>query len=431
MKTYSAKEPPPPAEERDFPMEVRHKKLASVTIYQTQNRGAKMYTVAYPLDGKRELKMRREFEDAFSLAQRIALELGDGAADVLTLSGGERFRYERAIEILTPLGLDLDFAAARFAEASKLAGGPEYLVEAARFFDETKKSAPPTKMVADVVAELMENRRSNGKSELYLRDMRVRLEQRFAGAFHVPISSISTSDIEKFLDDVKGRPRTKKNFLTLIGTLFEFAKSRGYLVESHPVISKVQFSAEDVGDIEIFTPEEMSALLAAAKPALVPVLAIAAFAGLRSEEIKKLEWPQVKLEDKHIEVLARNAKTRNRRVVPISENLRLWLLPHRQNTGRVFPFANLAIQFGKLSKKSGIVWKKNGLRHSYISYRVAKVGSAEKVALEAGNSAPVIHRNYLRMVSKPKANQWFSIKPAPSANIIQLPPKSGMVAATP
>ena len=167
-------------------MEVRHKKSASVMIYRTVNRGEPILPVSYQKEGKRELKMRRDFEDAFALAQQIALELGDGASDVLVLSGTERFEYERAIEIVSPFGLSLDLAASRFAEASKLTGGPEYLVEAARLFYETKKAAPPPKMVADVVAELMENRRSNGKSALYLRDIRVRLEQRFAGAFCPP-----------------------------------------------------------------------------------------------------------------------------------------------------------------------------------------------------------------------------------------------------
>ena len=429
MKTYSAKEPPPPAEERQFPMELRHKKSASVMIYQTRNRGTRMYTVACLVDGKRQLKMRRDFEEAFSLAQEIALELGEGASDVLTLSGRDRFAYQRAIETLSPLGLDLDFAATRLAEASKLAGGPEFLVEAARFYAEAKKATPAPKMVADVVAELIGNRRSNGKSELYLRDLRVRLEQRFAGAFRVPIASISTSDVEKFLDDVKGRPRTKKNYLTIIGTLLQFAKSRGYLPDSHPGISKVQFNAESTGEIQIFTTEEMSALLAAAKPTLIPALAVCAFAGLRSEEVKRLEWSQVNIEEKHIVVSARNAKTRNRRIVPIPENLRLWLLPYSKCAGRVFPFVNLAIQFGKLSMDSGIPWKKNALRHSYISYRVAKVQSAEKVALEAGNSARVIRTNYLKMVTKAKANQWFSIKPAPSNNIIPLDLNASKAAA--
>lgn len=97
------------------------------------------------------MKNRRNFEDAFTYAQQIASERGESAADVLTLSGADRFEYERAIEIVSPFGLTLDHAVSRFAEASKLAGGPEYLVEAARLLYETKKSAPPPRMVEDVV----------------------------------------------------------------------------------------------------------------------------------------------------------------------------------------------------------------------------------------------------------------------------------------
>jgi hypothetical protein len=162
-------------------------------VSSTANRGEPIFPIAYQKEGERELKMRRQFEDAFALAQQVALELGEGASDVVILSGTERFEHERAVEISSPLGLSLDHMALRFAEASKQAGGPEYVVEAARLFFETKKASPPPKMVADVVAELIENRRANGKSALYLRDMRVRLEQRFAGAFHGPISSVGIS----------------------------------------------------------------------------------------------------------------------------------------------------------------------------------------------------------------------------------------------
>jgi integrase len=428
-KTYTAKEAPPAAADRVFPMEIRHKKSAGVTIYQALNRGTPMYTIAYRLKGKRTQTMRKDFTEAFTMAQQVALQLGEGAADVLTLSGRDRFAYERAMEALSPLGVDLDFAMTRLVEASNLAGGLDHLVEAARFYAETKKAAPPPMMVADVVAELIENRRSNEKSELYIRDLRVRLAKRFAGAFQLPISSITTSDIEKFLHDIKRASRTKKNFLSAIGTLFNFAKNRGYLTDNHPCISKVQFNAESVREIKIFSPEEMAALLTTAKAELVPAMAIGAFAGIRSEEIKKLEWPEVKLEENHIEVLACIAKTGQRRLVPVSENLRQWLLPYRKSSGRVFPFANLAIQFEMLSRKSGIDWKKNGLRHSYISYRVAEVDSAEKVALEAGNSTTVIRRNYLHMVTKAKSEQWFAIKPVLSDNIIQMPGTGIKVAA--
>jgi hypothetical protein len=40
-------------------------------------------------------------------------------------------------------------------------------------------------------------------------------------------------------------------------------------------------------------------------------------------------------------------------------------------------------------------WKKNALRHSYISYRVAECADVARVVDESGNSPAVIKSNYL------------------------------------
>jgi integrase len=418
-KTYSAKEPPPPPEEREFPMEVRHKKAASVTLYESPNRGTMMYTVAYPFDGRRQRKMRRNFEDAFALAKEIALKMADGALNVLTLEGRERFVYERAVELAGTTKMDLDVLVLRAVEAANIIGGPDHLIEAARLYQSQRRGVVH-KMVSEVITELIENRRSNGASQLYLRDLRVRLENRFAVAFRVPISSITTGDIQRFLDGLKCKQRTKKNFLTTIGTLFSFAKNRGYVHEMHPGISRVEFKSAGTAKIEIFSVAEIETLLNNARQELVPVLAIGAFAGLRSEEIKRLEWTGVHFGERFIEVGADIAKNRVRRIVPMSDNLCRWLLPYRRSTGRVYTFSNLAIQFAKLAKAVNTPWRKNGLRHSFISYRVAKTENVEKVALEAGNSSAVIRSNYLKMVTGAQGRRWFSIKPPSAQKIIRL-----------
>ena len=54
-------------------------------------------------------------------------------------------------------------------------------------------------------------------------------------------------------------------------------------------------------------------------------------------------------------------------------------------------------------------WRKNALRHSFISYRLAETQNAHKVAIEAGNSENIIFKNYRELVTEKKANAWFSI----------------------
>jgi hypothetical protein len=56
-------------------------------------------------------------------------------------------------------------------------------------------------------------------------------------------------------------------------------------------------------------------------------------------------------------------------------------------------------------------WKKNGLRHSFISYRVAAVQDVAKVSLEAGNSPQMIFKHYRELVRPKEAEEWFEIKP--------------------
>ena len=54
---------------------------------------------------------------------------------------------------------------------------------------------------------------------------------------------------------------------------------------------------------------------------------------------------------------------------------------------------------------------KNGLRNSFISYRLAILHDTARVALEAGNSPQVIFGHYRELVTPEAATAWFSVKP--------------------
>ena len=129
-------------------------------------------------------------------------------------------------------------------------------------------------------------------------------------------------------------------------------------------------------------------------------------------ELSRLDWNAVDLERGIIEVRAGQAKTASRRIIPISDNLRQWLEPLNR-TGSVVPDPDLYRQVTALAKKLGIQWPRNVLRHSYISYRIAEVKSAEQVALEAGNSPAIIFKHYRELATEDEAEKWFSIVPQP------------------
>ena len=86
---------------------------------------------------------------------------------------------------------------------------------------------------------------------------------------------------------------------------------------------------------EVFTPDELRAMLDHTRPMLTPWLVIAAFAGLRSAEILRLDWSDVNLDRKLITVDATKAKTAARRVVPLCDAAVAWLKPYAKAQGRI------------------------------------------------------------------------------------------------
>jgi integrase len=167
---------------------------------------------------------------------------------------------------------------------------------------------------------------------------------------------------------------------------------------------------EEKAPVSIFTPEQIASLLTKADATLRPFIALGAFAGLRTAELQRLDWSEIDLDRGFITVAASKAKTRRRRLVPISDNLKLWLTPIRQTSGPIC--VHVCAQHAAREKCEGFKWAKNGLRHSFISYRLAILHDTARVALEAGNSPQVIFSHYRELVTPEAAKEWFDVKPS-------------------
>ncbi len=75
-----------------------------------------------------------------------------------------------------------------------------------------------------------------------------------------------------------------------------------------------------------------------------------------------------------------------------------------------------------IRRNTGIVWKNNGPRNSYISYRSKITGKVVDVADEAGNSPAKIERHYrAKSVVLETAQAWFNVMPPTDENIVQMP----------
>jgi Site-specific recombinase XerD len=272
--------------------------------------------------------------------------------------------------------------------------------------------------VADLVAELLAAKRKDGRSDIYLRDLRNLLAIFSRDFGNRSIAGITVEELDNWLRALPGSPKTRTNFRTNVGVLFSYA-ARRRMIDSNPVLHTAKPKLPD-NPPEIFTVDELRALLQAANrgaPDVVPMLTIGAFAGLRDAEIKRLDWSEVDLSRGHIEVKAAKAKSARRRIIPIQPNLAEWLRPYAALKGSVVPEGARG-KLDRVCKAAGLSrWPNNGLRHSYASYRLAAIHDAPRVASELGHTSPqMLYSTYRELVLPEEAERYWKLIPDGKTN---------------
>ena len=277
----------------------------------------------------------------------------------------QSIEYASAKQTLKPFGIPLMSAVSTVAKAVKLVGDLSNVIAAAKFFTARNRTVT-AKRVADAVAELIAIKESRGASLPYIQTLRSRLN-RFAAAFQKGMGNVTTANIQAWLDSEKFQPVNYDGFRLGLNLLFKFGIARGYCIDN-PVeqIERVKATA---GETEIYTPQEIGKLLAAASPEFLPCLAIGAFAGLRSAEIERLEWSDIDFRSKHITVGAKKSKTASRRVVPIQDNLAAWL--------------------ARCGEQKGMVWRGT---HDRFHDAQQKTADAARPEMETERAAPLLRK---------------------------------------
>ena len=398
-------------------VKVIQKNGISVRIRPTLKDGTTYFVVDYRAKGKRKLVWRSTLAEARTAANEAIDKITEGQAEVLNLTATDAHVYIRVRDAL--VGLEMDTAAREYAEAHRLLAGRATVLEVCR--DWLKRNAVdlPKITVADAVAEFSRHCDADGKSALRRREI-FSVLKRFTDAFNVEVHTLEPKLFADYLTAMARSERTRRNHRDIIGYFNRWLVLRGYLAKGTDWLDGVQnYTARKLGEIEIYSAEEMRRLIAAADERILPLIVIGGFAGLRHAEIARLDWQDIDLADGFIEVKAQNAKTKTRRIVPVKDNLKKFLLPLAKKSGPVITLANTPGPLLKTAADTAdaeneieaMEWKHNALRHTYISARVAECADVPRVADEAGNSPQVIRSNYLKRMRPAAAAEWFAIAP--------------------
>jgi len=395
-----------------FPLIIK-KGFAVVKIYEIKNRQRKnytTYTVSYIGPNGRTRHDFADLSKAKAEANIIARSIAGFDARRLSLTGDDARHYQEACDTIRPTGLPLHTAVHEFTRAFSILGGA-HIVEAARYYRKHVDVDLPQITATEAVEKFHAAKKAEGLSKTYLNDIRWLLGD-FARTFQCPLSSIQPDDLRQYLNAKRIGFVARENRRRLLVVLFNFAKAQRWLHKNEETaaaaLSPYKIKQREV---EIYTPTEMSRLLDAADKDFLPYIALIAFGGIRSAELRKgLMWESINFKRGDIIVPAAIAKTGRKRKIVMSENLLQWFAPYRMRTGPIFATGPRK-RIAKVAKASHVKWKRNALRHSFGSYRMEQTKNEGQVALEMGNSPKVVKDHYFEIVDEAAAREYWSIKP--------------------
>ena len=292
--------------------------------------------------------------------------------------------------------------------------------DAVAFYLEHLRATRTSKLVSEVVGDLVSLKAKKGKRERYLRDLKNRLA-RFSLTFgERMIAELTPSEVESWIDSLNVGPVAWNNERRCLNLLWNFAVSKNWAAEN--IIAKIDTQEVVPSGPGILTIEQSRALMNAADVSMRAYYAIALFGGVRDEEIQRLDWQKVNLLTGYITIEAKDAKTKRKRLVPITPNMKAWLLPVAMPRGPVAP-NNVDVLKKQTYKRAGITrWPSDGTRHSFGTYEMARSKNIGLVSEIMGNSPAVAKKHYQQAVEFEKGDEYFAIFPTEQGktNIVQM-----------
>jgi integrase len=292
-------------------------------------------------------------------------------------------------------------------------GSPQRLVEIVEQHLAREKAR-----TASITFESLKTEFKNSKkhrSAAYLRQIR----QAFTKLDHLgktKVSDISATDIEEAL---AGMAETNRNLhLRVLRAAFNYAMKKQWAAKNP--VDALDFASERHGEVEVLTNRQAAKLLVASRrldPELLPYTLFGMFAGIRPEELQRMRWEHVKLDEHHIILPADVTKTGRRRVVDLEPALATWLewfIEDRgDQKGLVTPKRNLRKRLRAIRKKAGIInWVQDVMRHSYASNWLALHGDIDRLLLNLGHYSPkVLWEHYHKAVLRKDAEKFWALVP--------------------
>lgn len=389
-----------------------------VRVYRVaRGDGRKIYSVGWTSGGVRRLQQCGDLTTALAEAKLRAEQLAAGKLEAAQMSIAERDEYRAAKEAAQ--GAQLLEIVMEWKQARQLTG-PDLIRACQQWAERHGGKMVRKATVAEAIVQFLASKKAAHVKVKASYDRTLPGFEKAVGT--LPISSVGPEAIAAWLAGF-AHPVTRNTHHARVVSLFKWCRKRGLLpLDVMTAAERVDRAREPRGVIGLVTPEQLRsafALITQKAPHYEPALALASLCGLRRSEVHGQLWEHIDLGRSLLRVSAAKPNTPAHRLVPIPEAAAEWLLPHRKAKGQIC--GNIAMdRIRDICRTAGLDLADNGLRHMFISARIAVTGNVAATALEAGNSPAICHRSYRELVRKEEAEAWFNVRPSADAKIVPM-----------
>jgi integrase len=228
---------------------------------------------------------------------------------------------------------------------------------------------------------------------------------------------IDSFDVLKIEDWFAGRKEAHSTMASNIGrlsALFGFAERRGWIAKNP--CKQLERIRIDRKAPKILSPVQARVIMTNVqrlKPHEMAFFALAVFAGVRPEELERITWSAINLDDGIVTIDAAASKVRRRRIMDLEPNALAWL--------RLAHASDARLPVGRMTRRRYLdyaerwlgfeTWPQDCLRHTAASFLLAKHRNAPLVANRLGNSPSILLRHYQELVTSEDCLAFWSITP--------------------
>ncbi len=355
------------------------------------------------VDGKRVAKTFKTKKEAETHAQKMRIARRKIGHDAMRLSDDQVRQAVEAFQILD---------------------GKGSIKEAAEFYAK-HAVAEDMKITVSALCEIfLQKKESTGKREKTILDYRARINNLAKTYGDTLVSEITTSMLEEWLDKKKYGGVSRQNYKRIFTVFFNFAVNHNH-THYNPAkgLESVRIDERTPGVLTIPQIKNLLSVCQDEDDDYVPYFALAVFAGIRPEEILRLDWSRINFDKQIVMIDGAISKTRRNRTVEMTDNLKAWLFPLRKKEGPVVPSGkHFWTRSKQIRANAGVkdIWENDMLRHTFGTYHYAFHEDEGKTVKQMGNSSYVFQKHYNDgLVSKSDAEEFWAITPDAKSNTVK------------